>query len=308
MKPDTRSFYALALQRAVEQVVAELDRALDLQALARGAALSPFHFHRVFRGAIGETPLELHRRLRMERAAWSLIREDAPVTAVAFAAGYETHESFTRAFRFYYQCSPSEFRQRRASDGPACLRSFQIELATRSGIHFEPQRTGPITIHFIEGEQVMDVEIKDMPELRVATLRHVGPYNRISEAFARLGGIAGAAGLLNGRPTMLAIYHDDPETTPGSELRSDAAVVVSPQARVPEGLGEQRIQAGRYARTTHIGPYEHLGDAWGRFMGEWLPRSGERLNSDGVTYEIYRNTPEEVPKDKLETELYIPLA
>jgi AraC family transcriptional regulator len=308
MKPDTRSFYVLALQRAVEQVVAELDRALDLQALARGAALSPFHFHRVFRGAIGETPLELHRRLRMERAAWSLVQQDVPVTAIAFAAGYETHESFTRAFRFYYQRSPSEFRQSRGPSGPACLRTFQIELAARSGIHFEPHRTAPITIHFIEGEQLMDVEIKDMPELRVATLRHVGPYNRISEAFARLGQIAGPAGLLNPRPTMLAIYHDDPETTPGSELRSDAAVVVSPEARLPEGLGEQRVPGGRYARTTHLGPYEQLGDAWGRFMGEWLPRSGQRLNSDGVTYEIYRNTPEEVPKEKLETELYIPLA
>src|SRR5262245_16370072 len=110
MKPDTRSFYVLALQKAVEQVAAALDQALDLQALARGAALSPFHFHRVFRGAIGETPLELHRRLRMERAAWSLLQEEAPVTEVAFAAGYETHESFTRAFRLYYHCSPSEFR------------------------------------------------------------------------------------------------------------------------------------------------------------------------------------------------------
>jgi AraC family transcriptional regulator len=290
------------------QVVAELDRALDLQALARSAALSPFHFHRVFRGAIGETPLELHRRLRMERAAWSLVQEDVPVTAIAFAAGYETHESFTRAFRIYYQCSPSEFRQSRAPDGPVCLKPFQIELPSRSGIHFEPHRAAAISIHFIEGEQVMNVEIKEMQELRVATRRHVGPYNRISEAFVRLGEIAGPAGLLNQRPTMLAIYHDDPETTPASELRSDAAVVVSDEAKLPGELGEQRVPGGRYACTTHIGPYEQLGDVWGRFMGEWLPRSGERLNSDGVTYEIYRNTPAEVPKEKLETELYIPLA
>jgi AraC family transcriptional regulator len=147
-----------------------------------------------------------------------------------------------------------------------------------------------------------------MQELRVATRRHVGPYNRISEAFVRLGEIAGPAGLLNQRPTMLAIYHDDPETTPASELRSDAAVVVSDEAKLPGELGEQRVPGGRYACTTHIGPYEQLGDVWGRFMGEWLPRSGERLNSDGVTYEIYRNTPAEVPKEKLETELYIPLA
>jgi AraC family transcriptional regulator len=77
-------------------------------------------------------------------------------------------------------------------------------------------------IHFIQGEQIMEVAIKEMQELRVATISHVGPYNRISEAFARLGELAGAAGLLGPEAAMLAIYHDDPETTPASELRSEA--------------------------------------------------------------------------------------
>ena len=63
MKPETRSFYELAVQRAIERVVSDLDQTLDLQGLARAAALSPFHFHRVFRGLVGETPLELLRRL-----------------------------------------------------------------------------------------------------------------------------------------------------------------------------------------------------------------------------------------------------
>jgi AraC family transcriptional regulator len=78
MKPITRSFYEMAVQKAVELVVANLDQALDLGALAREAALSPFHFHRVFRGLTGETPLELHRRLRMERAAWQWRKPPTP--------------------------------------------------------------------------------------------------------------------------------------------------------------------------------------------------------------------------------------
>lgn len=153
----------------------------------------------------------------------------------------------------------------------------------------------------------MEVQIKEMQELRVATMSHVGPYNRISEAFARLGEIAGAAGLFGPEAAILAIYHDDPETTPAAELRSEAAIVVPADARVPQGLGERRLPAGRYACTTHVGPYEQLGDTWTRLMGEWLPRSGQRM-SDGVSYEIYRNTPASVPPEKLATELYIPLA
>ena len=62
MKPVTRSFYETAIQRTIEQMAANLDGALDLECLARGAGLSAFHFHRVFRGMVGETPLELALR------------------------------------------------------------------------------------------------------------------------------------------------------------------------------------------------------------------------------------------------------
>lgn len=306
MKNDTRTFYEIAVQKAVERVVDALDGALDLEGLARVAALSPFHFHRIFRGAIGETPLELHRRLRLERAAWTLLNEDVPVTTVAFQAGYETHESFTRAFRTHYESSPSEFRQIRRIDG-SCERPAQIELPARSGIHFQPERSEPLRFHLALGESIMDVQIKDLPELRVATLEHKGPYNQIGEAFARLGQIAGPARLFGPATAMLGIYYDDPETTPASELRSEAALTISADAKLPPNLGERRIPGGRYACTTHVGPYEELGDVWSRLMGEWLAHSGHRMR-DGVTFEIYRNTPADVPKDKLVTELYIPLA
>ena len=152
----------------------------------------------------------------------------------------------------------------------------------------------------------MKVDIKEMKELRVATTPHVGPYHRISEAFARLGSIAGPSGIIGPGTEMLAIYHDDPETTPVAELRSEAALSIGEGAKLPDGLGERRLPGGRYACTTHIGPYEKLGDIWARFMGEWLPASGHRMR-DAVSYEIYRNTPENAPKEKLETELYIPL-
>ena len=153
----------------------------------------------------------------------------------------------------------------------------------------------------------MEVEIKDMPELRVATVRHVGPYNQIPKAFEQLGAVAGPAGLLRHSNTMIAIYHDDPESTPQEQLRSDAALVVPEGVSLPEGLAEQHIAAGRYAKTVHVGPYEQLGDVWARFLGEWVPASGNRIG-EGVSYEIYKNMPGQVPKQELRTELYVQLA
>jgi AraC family transcriptional regulator len=308
VKTETRSFYAAAVQRTVVHITRTLDEALDLTALARGAALSPFHFHRIFRGMVGETPLEMHRRLRLERAAQALLASDAGITAIAFDAGYETHEAFTRAFRQAYGRSPSAFRQGAIDPRPGCERPPQVELAAPSGVHFCGDPTREIVIHFTTEESIMNVTIETMPELRVATVPHVGPYNEISAAFQRLGALIGPAGLL-GRPeaAMLGIYYDDPETTPPEQLRSDAAFVVPADARLPEGVTEKRLPAGRYAHITHVGPYTQLGDAWSRLMGEWLPRSGHRVG-EGSSYEIYRNNPGNAPPDQLRTELYLPLA
>ena len=305
MKPETQSFYETAVRTALARVLEGLDEALDLELLARASSLSPFHFHRIFRGMLGETPLELQRRLRLERAALQLREPDTAVTAIAFGAGYESHEAFTRAFRAGYGRSPSEFRRSHLAGSRDCVRPPQVEIAAPSGIHFQSE--GSAQPFVLNPGATMNVEVKAMPELRTATVRHVGPYNRISEAFARLGEIAGRAGLITGKPTMLAIYHDDPETTPESELSSEAALVVSEGSPIPEGLAEHRLPAGRYAFALHVGPYEQLGDAWARLMGQWLPRSGERVGP-GSPFEIYLHTPMDVPKHELRTELYLPLA
>ena len=299
MKPETRSFYEEAVQQAIEHLAGNLDEPLDLQTLAAAAGLSPFHFHRVFRGMVGETPLEFIRRLRMERAASCLVRTSRPVTDIAFEAGYESHEAFTRAFRASYSTSPSGFRRRKQP---------RIDLAATSGMHFN---AGGLLQPFsprYSGGDAMDVQITPRPELRVGTVRHLGPYNQIPQAFERLGAIAGPAGLFR-QPgvTMIGIYHDDPETTPQEQLRSDAGIVMPEATPLPDGLVEQRIPAGLYASAVHVGPYEQLADAWARFMGEWLPSSGHRMGA-GASYEIYANDPTTVPKEELRTEMFIPIA
>jgi AraC family transcriptional regulator len=154
----------------------------------------------------------------------------------------------------------------------------------------------------------MNVTIENMPELRVATVHHVGPYARISEAFERLGAIAGPAGLTRfPEAALLAIYHDDAATTPAEQLQSEAGLTVPNGVPLPDGLVEKKLPAGRYARTTHVGPYSQLGDVWSRFFGEWLPRSEHRVG-EGSSYEVYRNTPADVPPEELRTDLYLPIA
>ncbi len=149
----------------------------------------------------------------------------------------------------------------------------------------------------------MDVTIVDRPEQRVAGIRHIGPYMEIGREFGRLGG------LLKGPPPagshMIAIYHDDPDTTPPDRLRSDAALTLSGHTPAPMGLIEQRVPAGRYARTVHHGGYEGLPGAWAALKA-WATQHGHTLGHPGC--EVYLNDPTATPQAELLTEVFMRLA
>jgi len=150
----------------------------------------------------------------------------------------------------------------------------------------------------------MDVTIKDQPELRVGTVRHIGAYERIARAFERLGSIMAACPRPAGAQ-LLALYYDDPQSTAKDMLRSDAALTFPGGASVPAGLIERRVPPGRYASTVHVGSYEHLGQAWAGLKQEITSR-GLRAGS-GVSYELYLNDPTNVASTELRTELFAPL-
>jgi AraC family transcriptional regulator len=147
----------------------------------------------------------------------------------------------------------------------------------------------------------MDVTIVSQPDLRIAGLRHIGPYHEIGREFGRLGG------LLKGPPPagsqMLALFHDDPAVTPPDKLRSDAALTLPGTTPAPDGLIERHVPAGRYAKTIHKGGYEGLPATWAALKSEWLPQSGHRMGAP--SYEVYVNNPMTTEKPNLVTEIYL---
>jgi AraC family transcriptional regulator len=158
-----------------------------------------------------------------------------------------------------------------------------------------------------------DVHIVELPARRLAAVRHVGPFEQIGAAFTRLGAWTDAhPGATTGAP--LAIYIDDPSTTPPESLRSDAAVPIAdgiPVGGVPgmgvPGVGEAHLPGGRYAVMTHVGPYSGLGPAWGRFMVA-LAELGLELDSRRPCFEVYQDEPGEVDESELVTVLHQPVA
>jgi AraC family transcriptional regulator len=264
----------------------------------RIANFSQYHFHRVFRGMVGESVKEHIRRLRLERAAHRLRFSGQPVTDIAFDAGYETHESFTRAFHAMFGEPPAEFRKnhRIVAHGPA-----------PSGVHFVADGTLDRFRPARCPETEIAVRIEELPVMRVAFVRHVGPYDEVGAAWGRLMAWAGPRGLFMSSPVMLAIVYDDPEVTAPERFRYDAAITVSDAVTGEKDIGIQQTGGSRYAVATHRGPYKTIGDTYAELCGQWLPKSGRELHPSPAL-EFYRNSPQNTRDEDLVTDIYLALA
>lgn len=288
MKTSTEQDYHERIVRTLVYIQQHLDDALKLEQVAAVAAFSSFHFHRIFRGLVGETMKEYVRRLRLERAARDLKRLDEPIIQIALQAGYETHESFTRAFGDMFGTSPSAYRTTHKPE---------------SGIHFADTSDYHPPVY----DDVPPVEVKELPPLRLVFLRHVGPYNEVGTTWGRLMTWAGTRGLLGPNMKLLGIVYDDPDVTPLDKVRYEAAVTVSGVAQ-PEGeFGVMEFAAGSYAVGTHKGPYEELARAYQRIYGAWLPRSGYHLR-DVPAFEQYLNSPQNTKPEDLVTLIHVPVS
>ncbi len=106
---DPRTFAGLCAAR--DWLAAGFDGPAPLDDVAARAGLSPFHFHRLFTGAFGETPHEFLTRLRIDRARRLLLAENESVTDICFDVGYQSLGSFSARFRSLTGLSPSEFRR-----------------------------------------------------------------------------------------------------------------------------------------------------------------------------------------------------
>ena len=297
MRESTLQDYKRRLLPVLVHIQMHLDEELELEELANIAFFSPYHFHRIFKGMLGESLKSHIRRLRLERAALQLRVGRLQVTQIALNAGYRTHEAFTRSFKASFGVSPSQFRMdRRASDS----------LKAASGVHylegmelfdFRTARTGG---------QTMDVRIKKMNPIRVAFVRHTGPYSLCGNAWDKLLTYMGKEGLIGGDLLFIGICYDDPEVTPPDKVRYDACVAVDDNFAPIGEIGVQVIDGGEFAVTTHFGPYDKLGETYGKLFGQWLPRSGRELRSSPC-FEVYLNDPQGTDPKDLITDIYMPL-
>ena len=95
----------------VRALAAQPEEAYTLTALAREAAMSPYHFLRTFRQVVGLAPHQYLLRNRLHRAALRLKRSRDEISAIAFEAGFNDLSTFNRRFRRVMGVNPGAFRR-----------------------------------------------------------------------------------------------------------------------------------------------------------------------------------------------------
>ena len=273
--------YETRLRRVLRYIHDNPAGDLSLDALADVAALSRFHWHRIFTEMTGETCAQAVRRIRAHRAAHWLRDTDDPIDRIAARAGYDNPQSFARTFRDIYGVTPLAFRNGQAPD--------PVALPRKKGVSI-----------------VYDVTIRDLPDHHLSGQEHVGPYYEIGKAYEQVGAVFSARNLWDQARGMVAVYYDDPTAVAPDALRSFAGVAVDPAFEPPSDLITRDLAGGRHAVIRFKGPYTGLQAAYSYLYGQWFADSGE-VPGDGPSFEIYLNSPQDTAPADLLTDICAPL-
>ena len=119
------------LQSSIDFIEQHLTDELDIEEIAGKAALSPFYYQRIFGALCGMTVGEYIRARRMSQAAQELARTNAKVIDIALKYGYDSPDSFTKAFLRFHGVSPSRAREIRCAHAIICSAAYQNIIGGR---------------------------------------------------------------------------------------------------------------------------------------------------------------------------------
>jgi AraC family transcriptional regulator len=251
--------------KALWFIESHLDEDLSLDRIAGILGVSTFHLCRAFAGATGLSVAAYARARRLTTAAMALAQGAPDILDVALAAGYGSHEAFTRAFRQQFQTTPESVRAQAST----------VTLPLQEPLRMNPTTLTPIAAPRIVGHPAMTL---------VGTTEHyrAGANAGIPSQWSRFGSFIGH--ITNEVPGVAygVVYHVDGD----NNFDYLCGVEVSAVADLPTGCVELRVPASTYAVFVHAG---HVSTIQATFSAIWergLAEAGVKA-SDAPVLERY---------------------
>ena len=306
--PFSNPEYISRINRTLDYIESNLGKPLTLEELASVANFSKFHFNRIFHSIAGETPFQFIMRVRMEKAATLvLLNKKESLSEIAYKCGFSEIAIFSRNFRSHFGISATQYRSTKSYN------SNKSQSASNS--NQADERPAPYfcqELNIIKWRTTMklnkNVEVKELPKMTLAYIRHIGPYQGDEKLFERiwnrLFAWAGPRGLIGGKDfKSLIIYHDDPNVTIGDKLRMSVCITVPPETKVDGEIGKMELEAARYVIARFELTAQQFEEAWDWLYGQWFPESGYQPD-EKPCFEMY---PEEPRNGKFIVDICVPV-
>jgi AraC family transcriptional regulator len=291
---DHSTKYIERVNRAIDHIVTNLARPLNLDDVAKAARFSPFHFHRIFKALLGETLNQFIKRQRLERALYAM--SHAPklsLTDVALDCGFATSSDFSRSFKQHYGVAPRAFDLKHFRN--ARREAFEHLMQNQSAQEGFPSFT---TLTQNENPDGFEAKLRDLPARTVAYIRVLDPYREgvAQAAYERLMAWTErdcTRGLADGQ--WLGYMWDEPEIVALTKCRYDVALIVDDVDAVadfkPAGeIGRFEFPPMRVAEVSVRGDLAREARAIDWLYTTWLPHSGY-VPDDHPTFEAWIGQP-----------------
>ena len=282
MKNITYNDYVQRINKVVAYINNHLDETLDLKKIANEAALSDFHFHRIFKALKGEAIGGYITRLRLEATARLLRYTALTIEEIAFNIGYETPASLSKAFKKQYGISPTEYRTNK-----------DTYIMKKEIINPDLALKAP---------KIVTLEPKNLIYVALT-----GAYGSLDygKAYEQLWTVIKAQKLFTKGIESICISYDDPKITEGSLQRSDVCLAIHKSATPQDEVSCKTLAGGKYAVFFYQGSYENLSQVYDTAV-RWVIDHQYTLREEPF-FEKYLNDARRTPKEKLKTEIYIPI-
>lgn len=295
-EPNTsRTEYISRINRILDYIDKNLENPMTLGELASVASFSKYHFNRIFHSVVRETPFQFIQRVRIEKAAMLMLtNRKMTISEVAAKCGFTDISVFSRNFKGCFGVSPTRYR----ADKPQNSNLSQTDSNSR-------QPDGKAIPYFCPELQTIkwrtkmklnkSIEIKELPKMTLAYIRHIGPYKGDDKLFEglwnRLFAWAGPRGLIGGKDfRSLVIYHDDPGVTIEDKLRMSVCITVPQETKVEGEIGKMELKAAKYVIARFELNAQQFQEAWDWLYGEWFPASGYQPD-EKPCFEMYPEEP-----------------
>ncbi len=243
--------------KSIEYVEQHLYDKVSVHQIAAASHYSTYHFSRIFKALVGDTPKEYLRKRRLTVAAKQLLSEDVSILDLALLCQFDSQEAFTRAFKALFNVTPAQYRKK--NDPFRLLYKDQFS---------------PNMLHFLKNEISMEPTIITRPAMKI-----VGIASQYDNKDLSLGKLWTAfKPYRDNIPNRIGeecfgIYESYEEHDDEITFSYVCSVQVKSFDDIPQGMSGREIPEQLYAKFIHKGPISSLDQTLKHIWGSWLPKS-----------------------------------